>query len=152
MLLAVVALAVAGCTGSVTEQPTATPSIDSSVDDSSTAQATDAPSAAGTPAVSNETAGERAIAAEKARIRNATASWSNLTDLSFGILRPAESEVRTRNASGVVVRVTVGYSTSYDCGLSADGAATETRYVVTPERTRLVAVEEDVPDSPGYCE
>jgi hypothetical protein len=48
--------------------------------------------------------------------------------------------------------VTVGYSTSYDCGLSADGAATETRYVVTPERTRLVAVEEDVPDSPGYCE
>lgn len=152
VLLAVVVLALAGCTGSVTEQPTATPSIDSSVDDSSTAQATDAAAAAGTPAVSNETAGERAIAAEKARIRNATASWSNLTDLSFGILRPAESEVRTRNASGVVVRVTVGYSTSYDCGLSADGAATETRYVVTPERTRLVTVEEDVPDSPGYCE
>jgi len=152
VLLAIVVLALAGCTGPVTEQPTATPSTESSVDGSSTVRATDTASAAGTPAVSDEAAGDRAIAAEKARVRNATASWPNLTDLSFGILRPAEYEVQARNASGVVVHVTVGYSTSYDCGVSADGAATETRYFVTPERTRLVAVEQDVPDSSGYCE
>jgi hypothetical protein len=152
VLLAVVVLAFAGCTGSVTDQPTATPSAESSGDGSPTARATDAAAVVGSSAFSDETAGERAIRAEKARVRNATAAWPNRTDLSFGILRPAEYEVQARNASGLVVHVTVGYSTSFDCGLSVDGAATETRYVVTPERTRLVAVEQDVPDSPGYCE
>lgn len=152
VLLAVFVLAVAGCTGPVTDQPTAAPSAESSGDDSPTARATDAAAETGSPAMSDETAGERAIRAEKARIGNATAAWSNRTDLSFGILRPTEYEVQRRNASGVVVHVTVGYSTSFDCGLSADGAATETRYLVRPERTRLVAVEQDVPGSPGHCE
>jgi hypothetical protein len=103
-----------------------------------------------TPTFSAETAGERAIDAEQARIRDATAEWESLTDLSFGILRPAEYTVRSRNASGVVVAVTVGYSMEFDCDTAVDGAATKTRYFVTAEDVRLVAVTQDVP-APSYC-
>jgi hypothetical protein len=137
----------AGCTSSVVDQSPASP--DAPTDSTGTTTATPDPTTAATPSISNETAGERAIAAEKARIRNATAEWTGLTDLSFGILRPAEYEIRGRNASGVLVDVTVGYSVSFACGLSADGAATRARYLVTADDIRLVAVEQDVGQSPG---
>ncbi|WP_380675256.1 hypothetical protein [Salinigranum sp. GCM10025319] len=146
-----VLVGLAGCTGSVADpsgEPTADPSTDRSTP--TTTETTLSPTDA-VPPISDEEAGERAIAAEKARIGNVTADWENRTDLSFGILRPAEYEVRSRNASGVVLSVTVGYSTSFSCGTSVDGAATTTRYVVTPETVRLVAVEQDVPESPSYC-
>ena len=147
-LVFVVALvAFAGCTGSVADPSPASPGATAT--SASTATQTPDPVATATLSLSNETAGERAIAAEKARVRNATADWNGLTDLSFGILRPAEYEIRGRNASGVFVDVTVGYSVSLACGLSADGAATQARYLVTTDEVRLVAVQQDVGQSPG---
>jgi hypothetical protein len=50
----------------------------------------------------------------------------------------------------VVVAVTVGYSMEFDCATSVDGATTKTRYLVTVEAVRLVAITQDVPD-PSYC-
>ena len=163
-LVLCILVGLAGCTGSVagpsgesTVETTPGSSTDRTTDGAtpSSHTATDpaAPSSPteSIPSVSDEAAGDRAIAAEKERIRNVTADWANRTDLRFGILRPAEYEVRSRNASGVVLSVTVGYSTSFSCGTSVDGAATKTRYFVTPERVRLVAVEQDVPESPSYC-
>jgi hypothetical protein len=140
-------LALAGCTGSVVDRSPASPGA--TTDSTGTTTTPPDPTTAATPSISNESAGERAIAAEKARIRNATADWTGLTDLSFGILRPAEYEIRERNASGVIVDVTVGYSMSFDCGLSADGAGTRAQYLVTADDVRLVAVEQDVGGSPG---
>jgi hypothetical protein len=144
-LVLVVCVVCAGCTG-FPAAPSTTP--DSPPTTASSPSPTSTPTPVSIPA---ETAGERAIAAEKARIRNVTSAWSNLTDLSFGILRPADYELRRRNASGVVVDVTVGYSTSFTCGPSVDGAATETQYVVTAETVRLVRVEQDVGDPPDEC-
>jgi hypothetical protein len=148
LVFVVALLALAGCTGSVADRSPAGPDA-TAADSTSTATGTPDLTTAATPSVSNESAGERAIAAEKARIRNATADWTGLTDLSFGILRPAEYEIRERNASGVIVDVTVGYSTSFDCGLSVDGAGTRAQYLVTADDVRLVAVEQDVGQSPG---
>lgn len=137
----------AGCAGAgpPTAGPSPTEHASASATPTATAPATPTPST-----LPNETAGERAISAEKARIRNETSAWESLTDLSFGILRPAEYTVRSRNASGVIVDVTVGYSMEFDCNTAVDGAATKARYVVTAETTRLVAVAQDVPDS-DYC-
>lgn len=132
-----------GCVGA--GPPTAAPPTAGYATEPSTTAVTPTPST-----LTNQTAGERAISAEKARIRNETADWASLTDLSFGILRPAEYTVRLRNASGVTVSVTVGYSMEFDCGLAVDGAATKARDVVTAETTRLVAVTQDVP-APDYC-
>jgi hypothetical protein len=141
VLLALVVLA--GCVGS--GPPAAAPP---------TAEQTTAPTTpTATPTAStlpDETAGERAIAAEKARIRDELLGSASLTGLSFGILRPAEYTVRSRNASGVVVAVTVGYSMEFDCGLAVGGAATKTWYVVTAVSTRLVAVTQDVSDA-DFC-
>lgn len=147
-MFAVALVALAGCTGSVTDPPPASPDATAATS-TSTATGTLDPSTPAAPSLSNGEAGERAIAAEKARIRNATADWAGRTDLSFGILRPAEYEVRGRNASGVLVDVTVGYSVSFACGLSADGAATRAQYLVTAECVRLVAVRQGVGQSPG---
>lgn len=148
-LLVVVALVVpAGCTGPVAE-PAVAPSTEQTPHADSTASPSTL-SSTPTPALSSDAADERAIAAEKARIRNETEAWDHLTDLSFGILRPAEYTVRSRNASTVIVAVTVGYSVTFDCDTAVDGAATKTRYAVTAEETRLVAVEQDLPD-PSYC-
>jgi spore coat protein U-like protein len=144
----VAVVAFAGCTGSVADPSPPSPGTTTPTSMSHATQTPD-PVTPATPSLSNETAGERAIAAEKARVRNATADWTGLTDLSFGILRPAEYEIRERNASGVFVDVTVGYSVSFSCGLSADGAATRARYVVTTDDVRLVTVRQDVGQPPG---
>ncbi len=148
----VVLVVLVGCTGAGTGPSPAAPA---------TPTLTPAPMPTSTPAstltstptatLSAGAAGKRAIAAEKTRIRDTTADWESLIDLSFGILRPAEYTVRSRNASGVVVAVTVGYSMEFECDIAVDGATTKTRYFVTVEKVRLVAVTQDVPD-PSYCE
>lgn len=128
-LLTAALLVLAGCTGTPVggmSTPTHTPTT--------------------TPNPPDETARNQAIAAEQDRIRAALTDRENLTGLSFGVIRPAKAEVDTRNSTGAIVSVTVGYSfTIENCG-SVDGAATKTRYLVTPERTQLVAVEQDYTD------
>jgi len=129
-------LVLAGC--GAPAGPAATPTT------TTTPTATQTPTPVDRP--SDSAASQRAIGAEKARIRDALADRENLTDLSFGILRPAEATVVERNATGAFVETTVGYSVSFgDC--SMDGAATQTRYFVSSERTRLVAVEQDVTEA-----
>lgn len=140
-LLAVSALVVAaGCVGGVADQsptPSASPSA--------------------TETIADEDAGQRAITAEQARVERVAADVENLTGLVFGTLDPAEYEVRRRNASGVVVRVDVGYSVSVDCDgdgefdYSLDGANTVATYVVTDERTRLLSVSQGFADPTGHC-
>lgn len=128
-LLTAALLVLAGCTG----MP---------IGDNSTLT----PTATTTPNPPDDTARDRAIAAEKNRIHGAMAGRENVTGLSIGILRPAEAEVVARNATGAFVAVTVGYSYMVEnCG-SFDGATTKTRYFVTTERTRLVTIEQDVSD------
>lgn len=91
-------------------------------------------------------AGERAVAAEQERIEAVAAEFGNLTGLTFGAVNPPEFEVIDRNASGVVVRVTVGYSVSVDCDgdgdpeSAVDGASTVARYRVTDDAVALLAV------------
>jgi len=127
-------LAFAGCVGAPAGDAPGT---------SGTPATAASPSASPTPTVSAVTARERAIDAEKARIRGAL-DHENVTDLSFGVLRPAEAEVVERNATGAVVAVTVGYSVEINGACSLDGAATKTRYAVSKEETRLLAVGQDV--------
>lgn len=167
-LLVVVLVVLAGCAGPVADSPagdrstttdrarTDKPDKPNKPDkpdqrDPTTTAPTDGTTATAT-APAPETAGERAIAAEKSRIRDVTADWTGLADLRFGAVRPVEYEVHSRNASGTVVDVTVGYSTSFDCGLSLGGRTTETRYLVTTDTTRLVGVERNATQPPGgYC-
>lgn len=134
IVLLLVLVVLAGCVG--------TPAGD-------TPTPTNSPTPTATPDPPNETARNQAIAAEKDRIRTALDGRENLTGLGFGILRPAEAEVTERNATGAFVDVMVGYSfTIENCG-SYDGATTETRYFVSPDRTRLIDVEQDYTDRRG---
>ncbi|WP_276273537.1 hypothetical protein [Haloarcula litorea] len=131
--LIAVLLVTAGCLGSPSGEP------------ATTAEPTPTDTPTRTPAaMSNATAADRAIDAEKARVRDALADREHLSDLSFGILRPAEAAVTDRNATGAFVDATVGYSVSFDGECSLDGAATKTRYFVAPNRTALLSVEQDV--------
>jgi hypothetical protein len=147
-LLVCLLVLVAGCAGG----PPATPT-----QPETTPAATPTSSPTPTEQVSDAAAGERAIAAEKQRITAETRDWEHLTDLSFGILRPASYSVVNRTESGVLVTVQVGYSMEFACGASddptdaVDGAATETEYRVTTAETRLVSVEQDLYDGEDAC-
>lgn len=153
-LLTAAVLLLTGCAGISGSAPAAdaggkptavsdTPDAPTPTDDAGTTRATATPAVPDVPAYA---AGERAIAAEKARIRTALSDRTKLTDLSFGILRPAEASTVERKETGAIVAVTVGYSISFeDCSL--DGAATRTRYLVSEDRARLLAVEQGVTDT-----
>ncbi|MFC5367811.1 hypothetical protein [Salinirubrum litoreum] len=155
-LLLCLLVLIAGCAGG----PPATPTQSETTPTPTQSQTTAPPTSSPTPTVqlSNATAGERAIAAEKQRISAETSDWEDLTDLSFGILRPATYSVVNRTESGVLVSVQVGYSMEFACGPSddptdaVDGAATETRYLVSPEETRLVSVQQELyPGGERFC-
>ncbi len=156
-LLAICGLVVAaGCLGgfagsSGTASPPVTPSSSAT---STPATATTPPP---TPTPSDRSAGEQAVAAEQARIERQAEEYASLSGLSFGILDPAEHEGVRRNASGVVVRVDVGYSVSLDCDgdgepdSAVDGANTEATYLVTDEQVRLLEVSQGFFDPGRYC-
>jgi hypothetical protein len=162
-LLTAALLVLAGCTGTgvapqstTSPEPTAgtaTPTASSPVADTPDGTATPTPVTDTLSPLperpSNATARTRAIDAEKGRIRAALGDHENVTDLSFGILRPAEAEVRDRNETAVVVAVTVGYSVEFDEACASDGMATKTRYVVTADRTELSSIEQNVTSARG---
>jgi hypothetical protein len=145
-----VLFALAGCLGGVGQSPS---SPAPSATPSPTTTATLTPTAT----LSTDDAGERAIAAEQSRIERRLGEYEAVGGLGFGILRPAESEVVARNGSGVVVRVTAGYSLELDCDgdgtpeESLDGAGTETTYAVSEAGARLAGVSRGVLDPSGYC-
>jgi hypothetical protein len=159
-LLLVTLVLLAGCLGTPTTgtdatsaNPTATATErDSTFFPTPTASPTLTPF----PDIPDGGAGRRAIAAEKARIENATADWGNLTDLSFGILRPASYEIVERNETGIVVDVEVGYSMEFACGNatesthSVDGAGSEARYLVTEDPVELLSGD-DIYDSDAHA-
>ncbi|SHH53073.1 hypothetical protein [Halobaculum gomorrense] len=151
LVVAAGCLGPAGVATPATDTPTEPPSA------TSTPGQTPTQTAPVTPPVSDEVAGERAVAAEQARIERIAAGNDTLTGLSFGILRPDEFEVVDRNRTAVIVRVTVGYSVSFDCDgdgepeSSADGAYTEATYLVTETETELRAVSQGFLPSGGHC-
>lgn len=117
------------------------------------AETTTAPA---TSALSPRSVGERAINAEQTRVRERAQEHEQLADLGFGILQPAEYTVDRRNATGLFVNVTVGYSATLECDTedrqpSVDGATTETTYFATEDELHLVNVSQDVVDLGGYC-
>ncbi|SFR57735.1 hypothetical protein SAMN04487947_2478 [Halogeometricum rufum] len=154
LLLVCVLLVLAGCLGGVGESPS---SPTSSATPPATPTPTPTPTPTSTATISADDAGERAIEAEQSRIERRLSEYEAVGGLGFGILRPAESEVVERNESGVVVRVSVGYSLELDCDgdgtpdESLDGTSTETTYVVSESGVRLTGVSRDVLDPSGYC-
>lgn len=110
-----------------------------------------------TPTQSAERAGERAIAAEEARIRARVDEYDRVGGLGLGILVPPEYEIIERTADGVRVRVEVGYSVEFDCDTDGepeealDGASTLTTYLVTDETTTRRTVSRDVLSPDRYC-
>lgn len=109
------------------------------------------------PTLSNGTAGDRAVAAEEHRLRRIDEGHDRIIGLGFEIMGQSESQVRRRNASGVVVRVSVSYSASIDCDtdgspeLASDGANTVATYLVTAEATRLQSVSQAFLDPARPC-
>jgi hypothetical protein len=139
---------IAGCIGGSpanTSTPSATP----------TQSATPTPSV--TPPQSGTAVGERAIAAEQARIEQQANTYKNLTGLRFGTIEPADSEVVSRNSTGVIAEVSVGYSASIDCDgdgepdSAVDGANTVTTYFITENNSRLTEVSQDFLNPVDYC-
>lgn len=106
------------------------------------------PSSTASPTLSDADAGERAVAAEEDRLRRLDGEDDRIVGLTFEMLDRAEYEVRGRNASGVVVRVTSAYSASIDCDrdgdpeLASDGASTVATYQVAGPETRLLGVSQ----------
>lgn len=161
-LLLILFVLVSGCVGTPASgtdaestESAATPTDpDSTVSPTPTAS----PTLTTVPDIPDDEAGRRAIAAEQARVENATDDWGNLTNLSFGVLRPAEYELVARNESGVVVDVEVGYSMEFACGnateatQSVDGAGTEARYLVTEGSVELLAGDDVYDSDASVCE
>lgn len=156
-LLAVCVLVVAaGCLGGLSASSGTATRTAGPTPSATTPPTADAPTSTAA-TLSTTAAGERAVAAEQARVEREAAAYPNLVGLAFGILDPAEYEVVRRNASGVVVRVDVGYSVSLDCDgdgepdSAIDGANTIATYLVTDERARLLEIFQGFFDPERYC-
>jgi hypothetical protein len=104
-------------------------------------------------------AAERALTAEKDRIRQLNTSLPRVRGLRSGILRGTEWKLLDRNTTGVILRIEIGYSVGLNCTLSTagpeqavDGTVTVTRYFVTDSEVSLLSVETAFVDPADYCD
>lgn len=141
-ILVVCLLVFAGCTGSpggtTTDTPTETPAR---------TIATETTTPTESPAVSPGEARDRALRAEKARLRRTFDNSTEIKDLSIGIYGGGEHEITIENVSAdaVYVRTRVSFSYEFYCDPgdyktgAVDGQKTDSVYVVRKNTTELAS-------------
>lgn len=130
-LAIVVLLALAGCAG--------VPSGGLS-DTQTHEQTTQAPS------ISTETAKDRALDAEKERVKTILENASNITG-SVGIYGEKNATVLNQSSEGIYVQVKMPYSYEYHCkgkDGNVDEVTTKEIYLVTNNSNQLVEIEKEV--------